>query len=300
MKIFLILLNLVSFFSVNAEDHSTNQNIMLKQFPKEDKNYTPGQDSGFHQYQTNSLNKTRSVVLSFDDGPHSINTPKVLDLLKSYQVKATFFVLTKNIDSKTLPIIERIVREGHILASHHHNHDDNNGKTREQYENELKLSVKLISQLNAQYGGGKELYYRFPFGAYGSRNLNFHHFNVMKKVSQELFGENCINFSFWDIDTLDWISNMSPSDIVSNVIANVIGGTAYHKKTAWYSKKPKKDSYTITNPMGGGVVLMHDIHDRTVEGLPSLLESLQKNSIKVVPLNEVEEYKFLEKTCTLL
>lgn len=63
------------------------------------------------------------VVLTFDDGPHPGKTPKVLELLRKLQFQATFFLVGRNIDRDTYPLVQRMVAEGHTLASHSYNHD---------------------------------------------------------------------------------------------------------------------------------------------------------------------------------
>lgn len=274
--------------------------VVDKQFPEEGKVYRPGRDTGFDQYKTSSLRGTKKVVLTFDDGPHSVYTPKLLDLLKEYNVKATFFILTEKINASTMPLIKRIVKEGHIISSHHHDHDNNNNKSEAAYRAGLKETALKVAQILEETNSpNREIYYRFPYGAYGSGGLSYHHFNVMKEVSQELFGDNCINFAFWDIDSLDWLKPMSKKDIVSTVIAHVEGGTAYTMGKSKFSGKNKKEKYTISRPMGGGVVLMHDIHEKSIEATEMLLKSFKSKGIEVVPLNEVEEYSYKGKECRL-
>lgn len=271
----------------------------LKQFPEPGKEYVPGVDAGFEIYRTKTLINSREVVLTFDDGPHAINTPKTLDTLKKYNVKATFFVLTENINQKTMPIIKRIIEEGHILASHHHDHQNNNGKSELIYRNQLTESAKMVSDLNRKFGGSSEVYYRFPYGEYGSGKLEYHHFNVMKEVSRELFRENCINFAFWDIDSLDWLAPMDESDIVSNIMAHLEGGKAYNMKKGRFSGKYKKDAYEISRPYGGGVVLMHDIHEKSVNALGKLLPKLISSGFRVVPISTVKEFQYGGRSCEL-
>lgn len=60
------------------------------------------------------------VYLTFDDGP-SNNTAQILDLLKKYQVKATFFVIGRE-DEESKALYQRIVAEGHTLAMHSYSH----------------------------------------------------------------------------------------------------------------------------------------------------------------------------------
>lgn len=271
-----------------------------KQLPEPGKIYEPGTDSGFDQYKTQSLFHTKKVVLTFDDGPDTVNTPKLLEILKKNNVKATFFMLSERINDKTIPLVKNILADGHIIASHHHDHENNNGKNEAAYRDGLKDSIlKIETILEETKTPHRQIYYRFPYGAYGSRSLNYHHFNVMKEVSKELFGDNCINFVFWDIDSLDWLKPMDQSDVISNVLANIEGGTAYNMKRGRISGKAKKDKYTIKHPMGGGVVLMHDIHARSVSAVEPLLKSFKDKGIEVVSLDDVEEYKPQAAECKL-
>ena len=64
---------------------------------------------------------TKSVYLSFDDGPHPEITPYVLDVLKKHNAKATFFCIGKNVEAYP-DIYRRILDEGHRVGNHTHNH----------------------------------------------------------------------------------------------------------------------------------------------------------------------------------
>src|SRR5690606_8890195 len=83
----------------------------------EERNYRPGQDIGYTQYGAESFHHKMQYVLTFDDGPHPTRTPLILDILKKYNAKATFVILTEKLNNKTLPIIKRTLDEGHIVAS---------------------------------------------------------------------------------------------------------------------------------------------------------------------------------------
>jgi peptidoglycan-N-acetylglucosamine deacetylase len=63
------------------------------------------------------------LYLTFDDGPHTAATPFVLDELKKYKAKATFFCIGKNV-CENRKIYERIISEGHQTGNHTHNHLD--------------------------------------------------------------------------------------------------------------------------------------------------------------------------------
>lgn len=291
-----IILVCITLVTLNSQSRE------IKEFPSETRTYRPNVDLGFDQYRTTSLKKTNKVVLTYDDGPHETRTPKLLDLLKSENVKATFFVLTRKITAKTLPIIERILNEGHILASHDHDHENNNSETETEFKEELYKSISLLEELKKKFGSNQiSSYYRFPYGAYGKNKL-YHHFNAMKEVSQKLYNENCINFSFWDVDTSDWVPTITAEQISQNIMAHIKGGTAYRhhvKRTIFGNVKYKMKKYKIKYPIGGGVVLMHDIHERSIKASEIFIREAKKNNIQIVPLNEVKEYSYSEKTCVL-
>lgn len=285
----LILLSLFAFNTYATDD---------RQFPDPNHVYVPGKDIGFSKYLTKSLRGTKKIVLTFDDGPDVNLTPKLLDTLKEYDVKATFFVLTDRINEETLPIIKRMIAEGHNVASHHHDHISSDNKTEAVYRAGLKKSIlKTAGLLEEENSLNREVYYRFPYGAYGSKKLAYHHMNVMKQVSNELFGDNCINFAFWDIDTADWLESMSPTEITQNVMANLFGGVAYDFQ--FKNGKYIKVKYSISKPIGGGVSLMHDVHARSVAAVPLILQKFKEKGVEVVSLQDVEEFAYKGKECRL-
>ena len=63
----------------------------------------------------------RDVYLTFDDGPIPEVTPKVLDILARYNVKATFFMVGENID-KHPEVYEQVIKAGHTIGNHTYNH----------------------------------------------------------------------------------------------------------------------------------------------------------------------------------
>jgi len=63
----------------------------------------------------------KKIYLSFDDGPHAIATPFVLDQLKSFTAKATFFCIGKNVVAENI-LYKRILNEGHRVGNHSYDH----------------------------------------------------------------------------------------------------------------------------------------------------------------------------------
>lgn len=83
--------------------------------------HVPSLNYRVKNYGDNSKNK--QIALTFDDGPHPVYTPQVLDLLKQYNIKASFFCIGKNIEAQP-ELLKKIIAEGHLVANHTYSHSD--------------------------------------------------------------------------------------------------------------------------------------------------------------------------------
>ena len=83
------------------------------------------------------------ISLTFDDGPEPRTTPKILDTLKKHDLKATFFVLGRQV--KEHPgLLRRIVEEGHIVGNHTYDHADLSALSTKQTRRELESTQKAV------------------------------------------------------------------------------------------------------------------------------------------------------------
>lgn len=90
------------------------------------------------------LPTTEKIIhLTFDDGPHPVATPFVLDELKKYSAKATFFCIGKNVAAYP-EIYTRILSEGHRVGNHTHNHLNGLKTDNETWLNNVKEAAKWI------------------------------------------------------------------------------------------------------------------------------------------------------------
>ena len=257
-------------------------------------------DRGYTQYGAPSLHRTNQYSLTFDDGPHPVRTPKILNTLKKYNVKATFFVVTSLINDGNFPIIKRILDEGHILASHGRSHDNSNNISKDVWKARVKQSFIDLAKWYKKAGHTfNKIYYRFPYAAYGLRS-DHHHMNTLKEISRELMGDNCIHFAFWDIDSGDWIPGMTASEVFGNFKAYQEGGNFVTYKTVRQNGRSTqiKVNKNISEPTMGGVVLQHDIQESSVYGTELFLSYAEKNNLSIVRLDEVQEF-LITKNCVM-
>jgi peptidoglycan/xylan/chitin deacetylase (PgdA/CDA1 family) len=268
--------------------------LQLDQYP-EDRFYTSA-DRGMSPYRASSIYKTGTFSLTFDDGPHPTHTAQILDILKRHNIKATFFVLTTHLNESYVPLIKRMLDEGHIVGNHGPNHDRAADLTKDQFKAQVKTSFLTLAKYFKLAGHPfKEHYFRFPYGDYGTRK-DYHHINALKEVSQELMGDNCINMVFWDVDTADWVPGMTPQEVSSNIIAHNEGGTFVDFKLV--NGKYVKYPYQLKNPPAGGVVLQHDVQAPSVQATDLFLTYAAERGLKILRLDEIEEFK-ITKNCSL-
>ncbi|QSW91260.1 polysaccharide deacetylase family protein [Flavobacterium endoglycinae] len=117
--------------------------------------------SNYHvkAYCNNSSETEKKIAITFDDGP-SVYTLEVLQLLKKYNAKATFFCIGKNIETHP-EILKQIIDDGHLVGNHSYSHS----KFFDFY-NQDKIHKEIIKtdQLLEQFTPGKINFFRPPYG----------------------------------------------------------------------------------------------------------------------------------------
>ncbi|WP_239984826.1 polysaccharide deacetylase family protein [Sporolactobacillus pectinivorans] len=153
-------------------------------------------------------NHQKSVALTFDDGPHPVYTPQVLDVLKKYHAKATFFLIGKRMQAYP-DLVKREVAEGHELGNHTFSHVSLHGKSNAFFLNEVSKTDDLINQ----YQGPPRIRLLRPPGG----DINAQTVLISEKNHFEI-----ILWS-WNQDPKDW-SKPGVSRIVRHVLTNIKSG----------------------------------------------------------------------------
>ena len=127
--------------------------------------------------------RSKAVALTFDDGPSTANTPKVLETLKKYNAHATFFVVGNRVAAGA-DVLKQTVAQGNEIGNHSWDHSNLSLKNMKFVNSQYDRTAKLVQKLS----GFKITFMRPPYGAISDR--------MRKKLKHPMI--------LWNEDTLDW------------------------------------------------------------------------------------------------
>ncbi len=158
----------------------------------------------------------RSIYLTFDDGPHPIVTPLILNILDQYYCKATFFCVGENV-KKYPEIYQEILKRGHSVGNHTYNHLKGFGKSTKKYVENVEKADKLINSR----------WFRPPYGRITPMQIH----KLKKKY----------RLVMWDLITYDYDKKVSPNRIIREIQKKSRNGSivVFHD-----SEKAKKNVLT--------------------------------------------------------
>lgn len=143
------------------------------------------------------------LALTFDDGPHPEITPQILDLLKKYNAKATFFCIGQHAE-KNPKILKRILEEGHEVGSHSYSHKNTFPLFGEsQIKDELQKTDLVLKQENKLF--------RPPFGVTNPTIAK-----VIKETGHQVIG--------WNVRSFDTVTK-DPQTIAKRVLKKIKPGS---------------------------------------------------------------------------
>lgn len=155
-----------------------------------------------------------SVYITFDDGPHPTVTPFVLDTLASFQAKATFFCLGKNVEAYP-EVYARIMAAGHSVGNHTHNHLNGwNTPNLHYFRNIRRAALQINSSI-----------FRPPYG-----RITYSQAVGLGKMDPPM------KIIMWDVLSGDFDTALSPEECLHNVVSAVKAGSivVFHdSEKAW-------------------------------------------------------------------
>jgi len=212
----------------------------------------------FFSYQFNysvvsAKEREKVIYLTFDDAPSNLVTPAILDILKRYNIKATFFLVGNELEGNE-DVVLRIFLEGHSIGLHSFSHKITIFKTNKTFLQEMLVTQEMLFRLT----GEKTVILRFP---YGTNNIYYRISDSMV----DLLHQHGFKIYDWTLDSLDGNPKNSPNFIIKRSIS--------------------KDDYII--------LLLHagKVNKNTIKALPAIIEYYQKKGYKFrVITTETPEY----------
>ena len=143
-------------------------------------------DKDAELYKAYYEKKNRKVVaLTFDDGPNPATTNQALDTLSKYGIKATFFVLGKNVSGNE-EILKRMKADGHVIGNHSWSHPILSQLSLDEAKKQITDTEDVLTKV---LGSSSKLM-RPPYGA----------------ITDDIRNSLDLSFIMWDVDSLDWKS----------------------------------------------------------------------------------------------
>ncbi|MBS4762413.1 polysaccharide deacetylase family protein [Carnobacteriaceae bacterium zg-ZUI252] len=189
-------------------------------------------------------NVGKKIAITFDDGPLDGRTNRVLDILKKYDVKATFYLVGGHVAGNE-HLIKRQVAEGHELGNHTWSHPNLAECSEESVMREIQDTQNAVYQA----AGVKPKTLRVPYGSYNAR---------VAEVAQ-------LPLVNWSVDSLDWKNR--------NVQKNI--------------------DIVLRNTEPGDIILMHDIHEESVQAVETIVSTLKSKGYEFVTVSELIGQEYL-------
>ena len=178
------------------------------------------------------------IYLTFDDGPNSNYTPTILNVLKKYNVKATFFVTSAGPDS----LIKREYDEGHAIGLHSSSHDYAKiYKSSEAFWADMNVVASRVKRIT----GVDSKLIRFPGGASNTVSRKYNS-GIMSRLANEVL-EKGYNYYDWNISSGDAGGTTDPNVEYKNVVNSL-------------------------SKSRGNVILMHDIKKHTMNAIENIVK----------------------------
>ena len=183
----------------------------------------------------------KTVALTFDDGPHHSYTDEIAAILKQYDVPAVFFQVGRNLGAVGPDGKEKLNAHAEVsrkLKANGYalaNHSFTHALLSKQTGDALRAEIAQTDQLLKAVDPDRSPLFRFPYGARNQQGM-------------EMLSTLGLRSVMWNIDSLDWADPV-PTSIADRVLRTL-------------------------NKEQRGIILFHDIHERTVKALPLVLDRL--------------------------
>lgn len=197
----------------------------------------------------------RMLLFTFDDGPDIRNTPRLLDLLDEYGVKAVFFLTTNRMAERTpwgarhRELAREIVRRGHTLGNHTMNHAKLGNASLARIRDEIDETSAFIEEVTGVY---PKLFR--PPGGIRSERLDL------------FLKERGYTTVLWNSGATDF--KIDSPRLITNTLFKVL------------ERRKREEGHE------GGILLLHDIYQHTVDAFPLIMERIERENCRAYAAGE--------------
>ena len=208
----------------------------------------------------------KKIALTFDDGPSSMYTHQILDLLEQYQAKATFFVCGYQLKESTKDELQRAISLGCEIGNHSNTHKSSLTKLSDE---DILTEIRAASEKIAQFSGTDYqcTVYRPPNG------------EINRRVAKILVENEIYMYPIlWNVDSRDWEyrKNYNNGKITRE---EAVQGTF---------------ETVVKETSEGSVILMHDIQSITPDVVARILEKYTAEGYEFVTVSELFDFKKMQ------
>jgi peptidoglycan/xylan/chitin deacetylase (PgdA/CDA1 family) len=202
------------------------------------------------------------VALTFDDGPDPRTTPLILDTLRERGVRATFFVVGRQV-AQNPGLLRRIVAEGHTIGNHTYDHADMSGQSARQMRDELRSTQEAVDDALGHHH--QMALMRPPYG-----NPYLDGSDALPAFRSVVREQELIPVT-WTVDPSDYLLGDNPDGVVRAV-----------ERADEAGAKGEADE----------VVLLHDNQRQTAEALPGIIDHYEESGRRFAGVDELlaDEY----------
>lgn len=195
-----------TIYDIRGNSFLLDENMTLFLGKWREETVTPVQHGIYKNVFVNGDTSKKIVALTFDDSPDENNTHHLLDILKKYDVKASFFMIGQTMNDENITSVKRSFDEGHLVLNHTYEHP----RLTNLDENATRLQLDRAATRIQEITGRYPLLMRPPYGSINAQTVD------------------AINLSdnttiLWSLDSLDWTLK-DPFAVANNVVTHVRNG----------------------------------------------------------------------------
>lgn len=205
---------------------------------------------------TRGFIRHRIVHFTFDDGPRPSTTRRLLDQLDRYGIKATFFIVGRQLDGRRhaeeRALLQEMAERGHTLGSHTFDHARLTSLSDEEIEAEIDRTEAGFRQVF----GERPWLFRPPYGA--------HNAHIDRMLARRGYTE-----MLWNLSSMDTVTR-DPDEML----------TSFRAQLDRQERHPRGP---------GGIILVHDTHNHSVDAFPMMVEELRTRNCDILASGDDEE-----------